>query len=118
MSTQRMIAAQLKSAGFTPLVFDSAEKAYEALLAKRRPDLIILDMLLPRMSGIDFVRLLKQNDSWSVIPVVVVSVMSQKDAAPSEPEDAASYWINKPFEPDNLIQTVQTVLASIIPRGG
>lgn len=116
VSTQRMMMAQLKAHGFKPVIFENAEKAYEALLAKQRPELIILDMLLPGMSGIDFARILKQNASWATIPVVVVSVMSRKEAAPKDEQDAGSYWINKPFEPNNLIQTVQKILASIKPE--
>lgn len=118
VSTQRFIAAQLKASHFDPFVFESAEKAYEALLAKKVPSLIILDMLLPGMSGIDFVRLLKQNAIWAAIPVVVVSVMSRAQAERQGNEDAASYWINKPFEASNLIQTVQGVLASMRSKEG
>ncbi len=118
VATQRMIAAHLKAVGLEPVIYESAEKAYEALLAKRKPDLFILDMLLPGMSGIDFVRILKQQEIWAVIPIVVVSVMLQSEAATDGDGDAAAYWINKPFEADNLIQTVQTVLASIGHKEG
>jgi CheY-like chemotaxis protein len=80
------------------------------------PDLIILDMLLPGMSGVDFIRLIKQNPVWEKIPVVVVSVLSRKDNTSTSEEDANSYWINKPFDTNNLIQTVQKILSSVLQK--
>src|ERR1041385_6901904 len=60
-SAQRFIGANLKAHGFVPVPFMSAEKAYAALSYRDRPVVIILDMLLPGMSGVDLIRLLKQN---------------------------------------------------------
>src|SRR5262249_47308080 len=80
---QHLVAERLKSVGYEPVVFNTAEKAHEALSKQPTPALIILDMLLPGMSGIDFVRVLKQKKEWETIPVVVVSVLSQKDEAGS-----------------------------------
>src|SRR5579864_6404187 len=76
VSTQRMVAEHLKANGFLPVLFDTAEKAYAALRAQAAPSLILLDMLLPGMSGVDLIRLIKQNKDWEKIPVVVVSVLS------------------------------------------
>ncbi len=76
------------------------------------PALILLDMLLPGMSGVDLIRLLKQEDAWAKIPVVVMSVLSRKDNLVSESEAAGAFWMNKPLDADNLVQTVQKVLAS------
>lgn len=113
VSTQRMIAAHLKHAAFEPVILESAEKAYELLVAGKRPDLMLLDMLLPGMSGVELVRLLKLHPEWADIPVVVVSVMSRSDAIASSTDGAEAYWINKPFDAEHLIQTVQKVLMSL-----
>ena len=112
-STQRIVSAHLKASAFQPVVFDSAEKAYAALRAKQLPSLIILDMLLPGISGVDFIRLIKQNKVWEKIPVVVVSVLSRQENAGTSAEDASAFWINKPFDANNLIQTVQKVLTNV-----
>jgi DNA-binding response OmpR family regulator len=91
------------------MTFDSAEKAYALLNSGGSPALIILDMLLPGMSGVDLIRLIKQNDRWANIPVVVVTVVSRHDA-PGGGESASAYWINKPFDAGNLIEKIQTIL--------
>ena len=113
LSTQRLVAEHLKAQGFRPVLFDTAEKAYAGLRSQTLPALIILDMLLPGMSGVDLIRLIKQNKAWVKIPVVVVTVLSRHDSMSSESEAAGAFWVNKPFDANNLIQTVQDVLASV-----
>ena len=117
ISTQRIVAEHLKAQGFRPVLFDTAEKAYAALRAQGPPALIILDMLLPGMSGVDLIRLIKQNKVWEKIPVVVVTVLSRHDNLVADSGDASAFWVNKPFDANNLIQTVQKVLASVREEG-
>jgi two-component system alkaline phosphatase synthesis response regulator PhoP len=117
ISTQRIVAEHLKAHGFRPILFDTAEKAYAALRSQGPPALIILDMLLPGMSGVDLIRLIKQNKVWEKIPVVVVTVLSRDESLASESEGAAAFWMNKPFDANYLIQTVQKVLASVGHEG-
>src|ERR1700676_332113 len=83
-SAQRVIADSLKIHGFHPIVFENAEKAYSALQTGTLPSLILLDMLLPGMSGVDLIRLLKQNKQWEKVPVVVVSVLTRQDSPARE----------------------------------
>ena len=117
LSTQRIVAEHLKANGFRPVLFDTAEKAYAALRLQTLPALIILDMLLPGMSGVDLIRLIKQNKTWEKIPVVVVTVLSREESLGSGPEATSAFWVNKPFDTNNLIQTVREVLASVGQEG-
>jgi len=119
-STQRLVAEHLKVRGFRPVLFDTAEKAYAAMrvgLSGESPEpppaLIILDMLLPGMSGVDLIRLLKQNKAWGKIPVVVVTVLSRKDSLSVEADAEGAFWVNKPFDAGHLMSTIEDVLASV-----
>jgi DNA-binding response OmpR family regulator len=114
-AVQRIVSENLKAHGFSPVVFDSAEKAYGALSFAAYPALIILDMLLPGMSGVDLIRLLKQNKAWDKIPVVVMSVLTRQDSSVkgADIELNTASWVNKPFEPSNLIHTIQEILAAV-----
>jgi DNA-binding response OmpR family regulator len=114
-SAQRIIAENLKAHGFCPVIYENAEKAYAALGDREQPTLIILDVLLPGMSGVDLIRILKQNKVWEKIPVVVVSVLTRNDSPAKESPDEVSsaYWVNKPFEADDLIRTIQEILAVV-----
>jgi DNA-binding response OmpR family regulator len=111
-SAQRMIAENLKAHHFRPVVFDNAENAFAMLDDKALPALIILDILLPGMSGVDLIRILKQNSVWEKVPVVVVSVLTRQDSPAKESPETVSkaYWVNKPFEADELIRTIQGIL--------
>lgn len=115
VSTQRIVAEHLKVNHFIPIIFDTAEKAYAALRQPPLPALIILDVLLPGMSGVDLIRLIKQNKDWDKIPVVVVTVLSRDDAPALDLSgtDQSTYWVNKPFDTNNLVQTIQGILASV-----
>ena len=97
------------------MLFVSAEQAYAALGDQEPPSLIVLDMLLPGMSGVDLIRLLKQNKDWEKVPVVVVSVLTREDSPAKESpnEVGKAYWINKPFEADELIRTVHDILTVV-----
>lgn len=110
-STRRLMMEHLRRHGFRPVVFESAERAYAALQSGELPALMILDMLLPGMSGVDLIRLIKQNREWEKIPVVVVTVMSREDTEGSA-EAAHAYWLNKPFDASHLIETIQQILAA------
>ena len=114
-SAQRLIAMNLKAHGYNPVIYGNAEKAYGALTANNIPALIILDMLLPGMSGVDLIRLLKQNKVWEKIPVVVVSVLSRQDESVKDAakDTQEAYWVNKPFEANDLIRTIEEILSAV-----
>ena len=114
-STQRLIAFHLQQHGLSPGLFGNAEKALASLQAGQLPDLILLDMLLPGMSGVDLIRLIKQNETWKKIPVVVVTVLSRNDAPTADLDDETTkaYWVNKPFDTNELMQTIQGILSTV-----
>jgi CheY-like chemotaxis protein len=74
----------------------SANDGEEALLLahEKLPDLILLDMLLPKMSGPDVLKALKKDPSTKAIPVVVITGMSQKNAARLQ-QDGADGFLEK-----------------------
>lgn len=94
-----------------------ARDGEEGLAAAREntPDLILLDMMLPKLSGLDVLRALKSDDLLKHIPVVVQSGLGQANEAKLLTEGAAAFLVKseKSFENNaaGLIQTVREVLA-------
>jgi CheY-like chemotaxis protein len=94
----------------------SAVDGDEALLLARRnlPDLILLDMLLPKLSGPDVLKALKQDPATKSIPVVVMTGMSQKNAARLQQDGAAAFLEKSSLELDKgsakLLAALQTIL--------
>jgi FixJ family two-component response regulator len=67
------LAELLTDEGFRPVHFSSARKALDSLAADDKPSLIITDLLMPGMSGVQLVRALRGDDRWRTIPVVVLT---------------------------------------------
>lgn len=81
----------------------------------RMPDLILLDMILPKMAGLNVLRLLKQDPVTTHIPVIVLSGLSQRNEQKLVEAGAAAYWQKSESILDNdsagLVLAVETVLA-------
>jgi CheY-like chemotaxis protein len=113
-------ATLLETNGYKPI---SAEDGKEGLEVARRtkPSLIIMDMMMPKESGIQMFRELKKDPVLKDIPVIVVSALSKKTFFHSQkvldeyeggkiPPPAA--YIEKPPEPDELLSTVQQAVGA------
>lgn len=68
-------------------------------LAKQvRPDLILLDLMLPKLSGFDVCKLLKTDNATWRIPIVIMSTLSDADSRDRAQEAGADYFIPKPYD--------------------
>ena len=82
-------------------------------LQSLRPDVLLLDLMLPDIDGWDIYRQMKAHEELSKIPVVIVSARSQaQDAAAGYHVEGNDRFVEKPFEVQELINTVNAVLQS------
>jgi CheY-like chemotaxis protein len=84
------------------------EEALE-LARKEPPDLMILDVMLPRLNGLEVLSELRRDEQLRDIPVIVVTAWSY--AAEAAAAAGADVFLAKPFEPDYLAQTVEELVA-------
>jgi CheY-like chemotaxis protein len=88
-----------------------------ALARERQPDMILLDMLLPKMTGLDVLKALKGDPSTKAIPVVVMTGMSQKNAERLKQDGAVGFLEKSFLELDKgsgkLLAALQEILASL-----
>jgi len=84
----------------------------EALLKakKERPDLIILDIMLPKINGYKVARLLKFDESFKHIPVIMLTARAQKKDIELGEETGADEYVTKPFEMDELVKMIRKYL--------
>ncbi len=106
---RELIAFTLRFAGFDVLLATNGVEAVEVAQAQR-PDLVILDVRMPRMSGYEACRRLKENPQTASLPVVFLSAKGQDSEIQQGLESGAEEYILKPFAPDELIQQVQDIL--------
>ena len=112
------VSTVLEKSGYKVISAKNGEEALEKIKANR-PDLVILDVLMPKQSGIRLYRELKTDQSLKDIPVVILSGISKRTFLRSqevltefggEPVHEPEVYIEKPVEADDLAQTVSEVL--------
>lgn len=106
---RELIAFTLRFAGFDVLLATNGMEAVEVAEAER-PDLVILDVRMPKMSGYEACRRLKENSQTAALPVVFLSAKGQDSEVQQGLESGAEEYILKPFAPDELIQQVRDIL--------
>jgi two-component system phosphate regulon response regulator PhoB len=106
---QELVGVNLQQAGHAPIAASSAEQAL-SLLNSARPNLILLDWLLPGMSGIEFARRVKKNPLTRNIPIIMLTARSDLQDKISGLEAGADDYICKPFSPRELMARIKAVL--------
>lgn len=103
------IQFMLESEGFECLVAYDGE---DALLKARteNPDLILLDIMLPKINGYQVCRLLKSDEEYKHIPIIMLTAKVQESDKFWGKESGADDYVTKPFEMEKLIQKIQGYL--------
>jgi two-component system, OmpR family, phosphate regulon response regulator PhoB len=112
---QELIAYNLKQAGHQPLRADNAEQALN-LVANALPDLVLLDWMLPGLSGIEFARRLRADKRTRAIPIIMLTARSDEQDKLQGLETGADDYITKPFSPRELNARIKAVLRRRAPE--
>jgi PAS domain S-box-containing protein len=105
-----LIAFTLNFAGHQVISTNNGEEACQKAV-KMKPDLILLDVRMPRMSGYETCQKLKAHQSTKDIPVVFLSAKGQESEVKAGIECGAEEYIVKPFSPDKLTERINKILA-------
>ncbi|MBW4651773.1 MAG: response regulator [Kaiparowitsia implicata GSE-PSE-MK54-09C] len=108
--TQReMITDLLKGSGLDVTVASDGVEALEQIQVKN-PDLVVLDIVMPRMNGYEVCRQIKSNPTTQNIPVVMCSSKGEEFDRYWGMKQGADAYIAKPFQPTELVGTVKQLL--------
>jgi len=110
-----LLALNISQAGYNPLRAISAEHA-EKLINEALPDIILLDWMLPGMSGIDFAKKLRSNALTKTIPIIMLTARSDEVDKVKGLEVGADDYITKPFSPRELNARIKAVLRRKAPE--
>ena len=105
-----LVAFTLRFAGYEVVTASNGEDAM-ILAPKEVPDLILMDVRMPRMTGYDACRLIKTEERLRDIPVVFLSAKGQESEIQTGLGAGAEEYLLKPFAPDQLIDRVRSILA-------
>jgi len=100
---------QLRREGFDVITASSGETGLN-LIRKQKPDLVLLDLMLPQRDGLDICREIKNSPATQHIPVVIVSAKSDESDVVLGLGMLADDYIRKPFSPRELIARVRNIL--------
>lgn len=106
---REMIAFHLTRAGYETLEAADCRSARQ-LLADERPELALIDWMLPDMSGLELTRMLKRDDEHEDLAVIMLTARSDEHDKVSGLEGGADDYITKPFSPRELVARIQAVL--------
>jgi two-component system, OmpR family, phosphate regulon response regulator PhoB len=112
---QELLALNLTQAGHNPIRALSVEQA-QMLIREALPDLIILDWMLPGMSGIEFARKLKSDEFTKAIPIIMLTARGEEADKVKGLEVGADDYVTKPFSPRELNARIKAVLRRRAPQ--
>jgi DNA-binding response OmpR family regulator len=105
-----LVKLVLEEAGFEVMPALTGHEALQ-MLYRRRPDLILLDVMMPDLDGMELLKILKIEESTASIPVAMLTAkIESKDKMAAMQEEAIDY-ICKPFTPPELVDRVRTLVA-------
>ena len=104
-----LVAFRLQRAGYDVITAANGEEAL-LLATTRLPDLVVLDMMMPKGTGLEVTRSLRGQDTTKDIPVILITARAQEADVASGFEAGVDDYVKKPFSPKDLQLRVQALL--------
>jgi len=111
---REMICFGLRRGGYEVSEAEDVAAA-RSCVANRRPDIIVLDWMLPDMSGLEFTRLLKRDKDTKELPVIMLTARADEHDKVAGLDSGADDYITKPFSPRELLARITAVLRRAAP---
>jgi DNA-binding response OmpR family regulator len=107
----RLLQVNLELEGYEVLLAHHGEEAYDIALAEH-PDLVILDIMMPRMDGYQTCEKLKATAETRDIPIVFLSAKAQQSDIERGKEYGVAEYLTKPFDPSELLDVVERLVGA------
>lgn len=106
---RRLVQLNLQRAGYR---ISTASDGVEALeqITRDRPDLVLLDITMPRLDGIETLRRVRADPATATLPVILLSAKAQDEDEIEGRRSGADYYLHKPFSPPELLAVIREVL--------
>lgn len=104
-----LLKRALSPLGHTLIVASDGQDA-EQIIRKEQPDLVILDIIMPKMNGFQLCRTLRSDPAHQNMPIIVITSMDRESDRYWGMKQGASEYLVKPVDPSTLVQKVQNYL--------
>ena len=105
----KLVEFKLRKEGYQVTWKENGEEALEAI-KREKPDLILLDVMMPVMDGYEFLRQVKENEGLKDIPVIMLTARAQERDVVKGIDSGVENYITKPFHPAELLARVKRIL--------
>ena len=106
---QQLVGYNLAKAGFHVIYADKGEQAFD-LIRRERPELIVLDLMLPGLNGFEVCKLVRKDPKTKNLPIVMLTAKSEENDIAMGLDLGADDYITKPFSPKILISRIKAAL--------
>ena len=107
-----VVGITLDLAGFDTIKASNAHEAHVSII-DRKPDLVLLDWMLPGGSGIELARRLRRDEITSAIPIIMLTAKASEDNKVQGLNEGVDDYVTKPFSPRELVARIKTVLRRV-----
>ncbi len=114
LAIREMMKFAFHKSDYTLLEAEDAELA-QVMIMKEHPDLILLDWMLPGISGLELAQRLKNNDSSKEIPIIMLTARGEENDRIRGLDAGADDYVTKPFSPRELMARIKAVLRRTTP---
>lgn len=109
---QQLVRILLSRVNMEILAAGTVAEGVKMLAAPPLPDLVLLDLMLPDESGIDFLKQVRARNAFSAMPIIVLSALVDPAQIREALDNGADRYLTKPYIANNLVSYVQDVLRS------
>ncbi len=109
-SVRQLVSFALKDAGYETIEAEDGQDAVRKLAAAPSVSLVVTDLHMPNMDGLQLIREIRQSSTHKFVPIVMLTTESKPEMKNEGRSAGASGWIVKPFEPPQLVGVVKKLL--------
>lgn len=106
----RLVRVLLARINIEAMTAENATAAASILRSGPLPDLLILDLMMPEISGVDFLRQMRSKPTYDDLPVLILSALIDPDQIRTALDAGADRYLTKPYIANNLLTVVQDIL--------
>jgi len=107
---QQLMRTLLERADMEPIQAMNAYEANEILSEGDLPDLVVLDLMLPDVSGMEYLQELRATEGYEHLPVIILSALADPDVISEGYDTGADRYLTKPYIAQNLIKTIHEMI--------
>ena len=109
LDVQSILSFRLEINGYSVIVASDGEEGLEKI-KKENPDLVLLDLMLPKMNGFEICRMVKFDDRLKGLPIIILSALDKEEDKKKALDSGADAYFLKPFDLEGLLTKIKLLL--------